>query len=390
MPVFETWPQLLHVNTQRAFPLCLNGTTTFGRSPHFYNYSLKGSVRWSPELAESLPKGHHVWISDDTHVSRTHGKITHFPDSNTLLYQDLRSRNGSQLNFEALRVTEGTMRLASSYRQRDDLPTVCLSHGDILSIGGENFAIELLDSPRLILAGKRNALLIEGASGNSSETLRPCLELLDRKGFDNKRVRVLDANEAEFASRYEQAFDSLSHAASADGFVVIVLRGQVEGEQIRLGPDFAESPVRLLRRLDQIPGAKALIIVSDEAPRRFEDAFNRFAYCDTLFVSQTGLAPAQLSELANSQAGSARTPGTTTEDHVGVLDALLSADLPQLQVDNLEPFLHKTNGRIKLVLGAEIRPLESYGGISNSMDFKLGSSLACSVQVRRSQTPSPP
>ena len=80
-------------------------TTTFGRSESFFDYTAMGSVRWSRELAEELRKGNHIWISDCGRISRTHGKIVHFPESGTLLYQDLHSTNGTELMRPVARPT---------------------------------------------------------------------------------------------------------------------------------------------------------------------------------------------------------------------------------------------------------------------------------------------
>ncbi|MDF1663169.1 MAG: FHA domain-containing protein [Planctomycetota bacterium] len=389
----QFWPQLLHVKTNQVVPLRIEGETSFGRSPQFYDYSENGSTRWSSNLATELSQSNYIWLSDDTFISRVHGKILHIPGSDTLIYQDLNSTNGSQINFTHLSTTEATYNLAKELKIGADLPTASLNHGDIISVGQEAFAVELVPNPQDILARSRCALLIDGMGQPAPESFDLTKKLLLQKRFYESHIGFVDGQSGDLATAYQRGKSRLTiDMSSTSGFVIIYYRGVVEGETLRLGDHEAETPVSLLRWLDEIPGSKVVMIQSESPATAFEKAFEKFGYRDTLLVTYQGFdLEASAHPAVGSGAQSLREdkktgtfvpgPKDTLED---VLNALIDPDRPPLRVETLKPYMTIQN-RMRFTLGNQLRPLDSYGGIFHSLDFDAGSSLACSVGSFRSK-----
>lgn len=386
------WPQLLHVRTNQVVPLRIEGETSFGRSPQFYDYSQNGSTRWSPSLATELSQSNYIWLAADDFISRVHGKILHIPGSDTLIYQDLNSTNGSQINFTQLAATEATYHLAKQHKVGADLPTASLNHGDIISIGQEAFAVELVPNPRDVLARSRCALLIDGTGQKAPESFALTKTLLMQKCFYESHIGYVDGSEGDVVGAYQRGKSRLTiDMSSASGFVIIYYRGVVEGEKLLLGGEEAETPVSLLRWLDEIPGSKVVMIQSESPATEFEKAFDKFGYRDTLLVTYQGF---DLEASAHPAVGSGAQsiqedkrvgtfvpgPKDTLND---VLNALIDPDRPPLRIEILKPYMDIQN-RMRFTLGNQLRPLDSYGGIFHSLDFDAGSSLACSVGSFRS------
>jgi hypothetical protein len=387
MTTLTHWPQLLHVKTNKVIPLRIDGETSFGRSPYFYDYRQEGDLRWTPELSQHLSHSNYIWVSDDTFLSRVHGKIVHFSDSNTLIYQDLKSTNGSKINFTPMEVTEATFNLAERHNQGHALPTAMLSHGDIITLGVEAFTVELIANPYDFLARSRCALLIDGMGPEAKESFAVTRNLLTQKRFWDSQIAVIDNSAEPFMYTYQQEKLKLSMSPEAsNGFSIIYYKGRVKGETLILAGQAAEDPGSMLKFIDSIPGSKVIFIQSDEPATEFEKSFAQLGYRDTLLVTYQGFdlgasAHPAIGSLLQSVKADRQIGTFVPGDHDtldDVLNALIDPDRPHLRIETLKPYMN-TQCRMVFTLGNQLRPLDSYGGIFHSLDFDSGSSLACNL-----------
>lgn len=388
------WPHLQHVGSQRMIPLRLNGHTTFGRSEDFYDYEANMSLRWSKELATDLRKSDYIWISENTCMSRTHGRVLHIQESDTLIYQDLNSTNGSQINFVGLEKTEGTIHLAKSLNQAPDLPVTVLKAGDVVTLGGvESFNVRMVPNPKMILADTRAAVLIDGCGMNTADSFGTTLSLLEQKTFNKDRILTVDCEAPSIRRAYQKAMSKLAtKLAEACGFQVIYIKGQVEGDKLLLNDKKIETAASLLSWVDQIPGAKVLILQSENSAEAFSNCLEERGFQDTLLVTYQGFnltASQNPATASGAQSGKTAEPALApqgtfrvsgNDDPNDVLNALIHPDEPNLRTDELQPYVNRDIARLRLTIGEQLRPIESYRGVLQSLDFELGSSLAHSFR----------
>lgn len=384
-----SWPALKHVHSNKLIPLRVDGVTTFGRAEQFHDYNALGSKRWSAELKETLETCDYVMISANTFMSRTHGKILHVADSDTLIYQDLNSTNGTVLNGAPMMRTEGTMRLAKSLRQNEDLPTAMVGDGDVLKLGRDEFKVVMIRNVTAEVAARRAALLVDGTGRDRRESFKITLNLLATKGFIKERVGLVDANAESIKDTYGRSRRALmSDLANSTGFSVIYLKAPVVDGVLKIGDYPAETPQSLLQWLDWTPGSKVVVLQSDGDLSAFEEAFEKEAYQDSLLIRYQGLEEPELDEIGlNSLCESFKKDRVSGTFRIGnqdtpddILNALIPPDRPNLRVDALEPYTKKDLDRIKLIIGTNLREDDSYGGVLHSLSFAAGSSLRHSMQ----------
>jgi len=393
-------PELVHLATQRRIMLRHGGMTTFGRAPGFHNYLENDSVRWSKNLATELESCDYVWIAENFALSRTHGRIIHEGASDTVIYEDLKSKNGTTVNFREISNSgyEGTFKMEGSVSQpADNLPTVLLHHGDTLTMGDESFRFELVPDVDELLSQQRCALLVDGNGGCASESFEGALRLLEHKGLRKDHVDLVDSSGGgSVVEGYRRALQVLVRKkAQAEGFVLIYLKGSIENDCLHFNSELVESPESLLRSLNGIPGAKVVLLEVDQSAEAFEDALRRTGFRDTLLVTALRGNSGdrnEAGETVNPAGASGHMSMRVDEESPGtfrvgerdgldeVLDALLDPSSTKLRMDVVAPYRSLEVERLHFVLGEQMRDASSFRGVFHTLDFDLGSSLTYSVR----------
>ncbi len=371
----QNWPQLVHLESERIFPLRVGGATTFGRAPRFFNYQDQGIGRWQSDDVERLKATHYVSLSDDTLVSRTHGIITHSKATGQLVYQDLNSANGSTVNFQAVVDSPDSRRLAEEFNLPPHFATFALNPGDVLAIGGENFGIELVDDPIYELQQRRTALLLEGLAGHADQRFAELETLLIERGFSAKRILKDEIRSNSTADNYDNAVARLVEPGfiHSEGATLLVITCQVRNRKIVVNGEVVDLAANFYRFFDKLPGAKVIVLVTPDDATDFHNTLFAQGFRDTVLISDSTLLKPP-SPLDNSAIQSASHKPTLPLKEV--LSLLFDPTTPILQIDELGKY--RDHG-LEITIGQHEREVGSYGGIIQSLDLDLGSSFSSSL-----------
>lgn len=344
---------LRHEGTGRLVPIEV--PTVIGRSDAYYRYKeddLRGD-RLRGEVADGLAALNYIKICSDSHISRIHGVV----DPAMPSVCDLNTTNGTRLNGTRLPTRAG-----------DAGPKVQLSHGDVVKVGAQEFAVEIgtvskMEHTARVQRVRRGLVATDRARLPRAEELATLLR--ERKGFELRRGLGWAATIAGLYHLQEQA--------SPEGLVVICLCAEaVGGSLLYDGEGMAFE--KLLPLLEKVPGRKLVVLDVDGDPTVIESLFTSEAYEDMMLL--TAPPPAMNGGSSSPLMGTLHTAGVEQvkkalsgdgaggfDDARDGLDALIGPDTNVVNVDWLKSY----RGRLKVLFGE--RPRADDEVLSHSMRF---------------------
>lgn len=346
---------LKHEATGRLVPVEV--LTVVGRNDTYYRYTDTDARadRLRGDVAEGLAALNYLKVSSDDKVSRTHGVI----DPAGPHVSDLNSTNGTLLNGQRVPTRHGEVG-----------PKVQLRHGDALTVGQQEFKVELWELSRAehearVRRARRAFVASDRARLDRARRISACLT--ERKGF---QVRPAVGWPATIANCYH-----LQASADPEGVAVCSFSAEVRGADLLL--DGEPMPFsKLLPLIAKVPGRKVVVLDGDGDPSTCEVVFSGLAWEDMALLTCAG-GPARLDDelrhsatigtsnvdaMRRSVSGEDPALRGAFDDVVDGLEAMLGPDSNVLCVD----WTRSYRGRLRVTFGDKGREEEV---LSHSLRF---------------------